>query len=201
MRTLTILLICTLGSTLLAEEDPTAGLTSRSAQKLAVGVENEAATLKGSDGLARRVDAETLELTLADGATARWQNEAKGDESVTYYYVGHLPEAHLFVLAIGFYEGSGWMVVDDRTARTAELYGPPLLSPGNQYLAAANIDLVAGFDANGIQIVRLTDEGPVVEYVLDGQDWGAGRCAMGNRRPPRFHQAHFAIDRFIRLRG
>lgn len=91
-----------------------------------------------------------------------------------YRYDRHLPEIGFHLVQIGRYEGGSWLLVDARTTGQTPILGPPAVSPGRTRFAAASVDLEAGYDPNGLQVWRLVDGAPRLEWGLDGGDsWGA----------------------------
>jgi hypothetical protein len=72
------------------------------------------------------------------------------------------------------YEGSEFLLVDAKTTNQTHLIGRPVLAPDGTRLAAASLDLVAGYNANGVQIWELLEQGPVLAWeVSGGMSWGA----------------------------
>lgn len=91
-----------------------------------------------------------------------------------YRYERHLPEIGFHLVEMGYYEGGGWLLVDARTTDQTEILGRPSVSPGRTRFAAASVDMEAGYDPNGIQVWRLGDGPPRLEWGIDGGDsWGA----------------------------
>ena len=101
-------------------------------------------------------------------------------ESATrvFRYERFVPEIGAHLVEIGHYEGGGWLLVDARTANQMHVLGRPVVSPGRTRFAAAGLDLVAGYDPNGVQVWRVTEHGPRLELGIEGGDqWGVSGLA------------------------
>lgn len=157
-----------------ATESPdTSGLTSVSARTVNETQEGEETALKAVGDRVRRIDEKTLELRLDDQKEPlQLINQRTLDQRADYYFDRYLPEQHLYILAVGLYEGSTWLLIDSRNGEQLAIYGDPILSPDGSRLVASNIDMVAMFDPNGLQVIRLTEKGPVEEFALNPEPWG-----------------------------
>ncbi len=133
----------------------------------------EAAAMAATGGRVSRTG-DSLVIRGAAAALVLEDDTTEGAGTRVYRYDRHLAEIGFHLVEIGLYEGGGWLLVDARTTDQTPILGPPAVSPGRTRFAAASVDLEAGYDPNGIQIWRLRDGAPTLEYGLDGGDsWGA----------------------------
>lgn len=134
----------------------------------------EAALMARSGGrVVRRGD--TLRVRTDDGHTVPLVNDrTEGGRYVTYRYHGRVEPLAASLLAVGFYEGGTYVLVSDATGDQTHLIGAPLVAPDGSRFAALGLDLVAGYDPNGVQVWRVTEHGPRLEWgVMGGESWGA----------------------------
>jgi hypothetical protein len=87
----------------------------------------------------------------------------------------------MHLVQIDRYKGRSWLLVSARTTDQTPVLGRPVASPGRTRFAAAGLDLVAGYDPNGLQVWRMTEHGPQLEWGIDGGDqWGVSGLAWAS---------------------
>ena len=77
------------------------------------------------------------------------------ENTIVYWYWGELPTAHQWVVAFGLWEGSGTLLVDQRTGAKKYVWGSPSVSPDGHHIFTASGDLGAGYNPNGVQLYRV----------------------------------------------
>ena len=77
------------------------------------------------------------------------------ENTVGYYYWGELPTAHQWVVYCLFWEGSGTLLVDQRTGAKKYVWGTPAVSPDGHHICTASGDLGAEYNPNGVQLYRV----------------------------------------------
>jgi hypothetical protein len=111
-------------------------------------------------------------VRTADGRTVALADD--GVRHVAHRYQGRVEPLRASLLRVQFFEGGAYVLVGDATGDETRLIGPPLVSPDGTRFAALSLDLVAGHNPNGVQMWRVTEHGPRLEWGLDGgQTWGA----------------------------
>jgi hypothetical protein len=137
----------------------------------------EAAAMAASGRVTRRGD--TLVIQGTNGARLALGNASVPEnERRVFRYTRFIPEIGMHLVEIGLYEGGAWLLVNARTTDQTHVLGRPVVSPGRTRFAAAGLDLVAGYDPNGVQVWRITEHGPQQEWGIDGGDqWGVSGLA------------------------
>lgn len=144
--------------------------------------------------VSRRGD--TLEIRLKNGTTAVFidERDGNGEEAASYRYRERLDPLGHFVIAEQWYEGGGYVLVDEETGQRQFVYGLPVISPDRTRLAVASLDLVAGYVPNLMQIFAAGPEGLALEWQLVAADaggtaaWGPAEVEWLDSRTVRFLQ-------------
>ena len=99
-------------------------------------------------------NSEEIVLTLLTGKKIEFKNESldTSDNFVQKDYLEYLPKIGFFVFRNNYYEGGDYSLVNDKSGKETNIGGYPKLSPDAKHLIAANQDLEAAFEFNGIQI-------------------------------------------------
>lgn len=101
-------------------------------------------------------------------------DRAEADRYVGYRYRGRVEPLASSLVSVHFYEGGSYVLVSDATGDQTHLIGPPLPAPDGSRFAALGLDLEAGYDPNGVQLWRVTEHGPRLEWgLMGGESWGA----------------------------
>ncbi len=86
-----------------------------------------------------------------------YQREINNVEEVRVHsYVGYEPAIRQHVVEIRYYEGRGFVLLDDRTAARNRVCGLPVVSPSGHRFACGDTDIAYG--SPGIEIWRVTPE-------------------------------------------
>jgi len=118
---------------------------------------SEKTCLEQLSGVAMR-QGETLHLTLQDGNSKAYVNQAEGCESasgdcIDYKLSGYFPRHGLILLQIGHYEGVEWMLVRLDGGEETKILAPPHYSPREKFLVSVCWSDGPSSCGNGIDIV------------------------------------------------
>lgn len=123
-----------------------------------------------------------LTLRLENGGSKEYRNDARGcennDECISYWLVAYHPEARVYSVAIGYYEGRGVELLGARTGNVLRLTGIPYFSAdGSRFVAIDNdeayggdYDLSVGSNTNGslsLDWQYKSNEGGPLEWRLE----------------------------------
>jgi len=115
----------------------------------------------------------TLTLKFTDGKSLELVNDLTDTENrVLYNCLDYHPEEGLFLIHAALYEGTDYFFVSEKTGRTIALGGMPIFSPDRSKVAAANVDIMAGYDFNGIRIFRIQNDELIQQLNLEPGEWG-----------------------------
>ena len=150
----------------------------------------EAAQLPTAERAVRRGD--TLLLATVTGDTIRLADEG-GDhpDLVRWSYQEHWRDRGWFVVHKQYYEGSGYVLIDDSTANRVAVPDRPIPAPGGRRFAVLSLDLVAGYSPNTVQMWRFPDERrrpPELENEFKPQRWGGIDGSWSDSLTLRFTQ-------------
>lgn len=109
-------------------------------------------------------DSSMLVLKKISGDTVQFRNHITEDDSYERYdFRCRLAHTPWLVLDISYYEGSGYLMFNQKTGEKKYVENIPVVSTAGNYAAAANCDVDAGFTENGITIFRLDTAGTLTE--------------------------------------
>ncbi|MAV90721.1 MAG: hypothetical protein CL676_04825 [Bdellovibrionaceae bacterium] len=128
----------------------------------------EAAQIRQFKDVVQRED-DHLILSLKDGKTLVKGNSSftdevdtspkdpehlteDADQVVQYFFLYYYKENGLYLIEVLYYEGTGFLLVQQDTGATYHLFSPPVFGPEKHQFATASMDLEAGYNPNGIQI-------------------------------------------------
>ncbi len=113
-------------------------------------------------------------ITLLDGSKVTFENKdlmmETGDHAYQYAY--YIPKMGYHVLRVFGYEWSGYILVNDKSGKKIDIFGYPKASPDFKHLVITNLDLIAGFEYNGVGLLGFTENG--LEKIFDQEllDYG-----------------------------
>lgn len=118
---------------------------------------------------------DALVIHTTEGGRVPLENRSgEGDSSLRYRYHRSIEPLRMHLVAVSFYEGGTYVLVDERSGNQTHVMAPPLLSPDGRRFAAASLDLEAGYGPNGLQVWSVTGLGPRLEWeITGGESWGA----------------------------
>ena len=111
-----------------------------------------------------------LTITLTTGKPIVFVDGEKGDtESKWYSYLDHLRAIRYHLIHEQHYEGDSFLLVHAGSGAQCHIEGVPVISPDRARFITASTDRAYGF--NGVQIWRVTQAGPVLEWSFDPGAW------------------------------
>lgn len=117
---------------------------------------------------------ENIILTLLDGSKSTFKNQelTMDTENYTYRYSYYIPQMGYHVLRAFSHEWSGYVLVNDKSGKKIDIFGYPKASPDFKHLVVTNLDLMAGFEYNGVGLWGFTENG--LEKIFDQEllDYG-----------------------------
>lgn len=126
--------------------------------------------------------ADTLYIKLANGKdTILRNNETDDDTYVSYQYVADYPEINCKGFFVGYYEASGFLLVNTQTGKGEHCWDAPVLSPDRNLLMVPSEDLVAAFNPNGLQLYRVNKNTVTLIGETELKNWAAGRMKWINQ--------------------
>lgn len=99
-------------------------------------------------------------------------DDSHTDSRVLYHCLDYFPDEGLFLVHGALYEGTDYFFVCEKTGKTISLGGMPFFSPDRTRVAASNVDIIAGYDFNGIRIFRINNDELKSELELAPGEWG-----------------------------
>ena len=113
--------------------------------------------------------------------------EKRGDEAsvVKYNFRDYSRDLGYFLLHRQYYEGDDYLLIQDTTGHQSELQDLPVVSPDKSRLVTASNGISGGYNANGIQIWRLTKDGAVLEQSFDVKGWAPSDPVWTNNQEIR----------------
>jgi hypothetical protein len=141
-----------------------------------------------TDGRIKR-QGEQLVLRPAQGATVTLTpvpspDGPEGNDNA-YYYWGSLPQAHQWVIDVATDEGSGVLLIDQRTGRRTSLLGAPSVSPDGRYLLSMCEDVISGGTPTNLSLYYCGNGAPKLLWSRDLTAWGP--------RAARWRDAHHVV--------
>jgi hypothetical protein len=134
------------------------------------------AIVAAAGAVERRGD--TLRITGTGKVTAVLIDDTTGGEDYhVLRYDGRIPGTPYHGVALSYFEGRGYLLVHERTAKQSRLDARPVASPAGGWLATASFDLEAGFDANAVEILRPVRDTVESAWRIDPVRWGPDSVA------------------------
>jgi hypothetical protein len=122
-----------------------------------------------------RPDSCTLCIITDPGDTLVFRDQRDTDyieDFAVYELLSFLPEQDCWVISKVCYEWAITLLVDGSDGSTTEAVSHPEPSPDGTRLLCANVDIMAGFLDNGIQVWRMDRDSLVLEFQDLSVPWG-----------------------------
>ncbi len=95
--------------------------------------------------------------------------------------VRYFPQIGYGLIAVQFYEGGTYYLLDLGTGRDEDIIAEPVISPDRKRIAVANVDLESRYTPNVLSVFRLQRSGLITEFIAKPDDWGPGNLRwIGN---------------------
>lgn len=125
----------------------------------------------GAPGVRR--DGRFLFLETHDGRELRFQDQAPGNWTPSYFYYDVVPALDAYVLRAQYYEGNSWLLVSRETGARTELSGLPVVSPGKSRFVTGSYDMVADYNPNEVVVWAIGEVGtPEEAWKTEPEEWG-----------------------------
>lgn len=100
------------------------------------------------------------------------QVEQSDDAMETFTFQHKYSKPDLYLVAVGYMEGSGYKLINQKTCHILDVSGIPIFSPNRQKALMVNADLMAGFDFNGLEMLMIENDSLVsVDVEKEIADW------------------------------
>lgn len=123
-----------------------------------------------------RVFADSLKIVfkLNNGTDSVLTNNTNEDDDgyKVYNYVNSCADMEYWLIFIGYYEGSEYLLVDKEDGRKIYIWGPPVVSPDKKCFITYSSDIEAGFTYNGIQLFEIINRKAVLKWQKEINTWG-----------------------------
>lgn len=96
-------------------------------------------------------------------------------EDTFYSFSDYFSSIGYYVVLVHSFESYNYALVNARTKKSFTLTGFPVLSPDNKRIAAASLDLEAGYMPNSFQIWKVDGDRLVMEYSIEPKEWGPSK--------------------------
>ncbi|MFP9112902.1 hypothetical protein ACLI1A_03100 [Flavobacterium sp. RHBU_3] len=100
------------------------------------------------DTLAFKTLSKTVKLVNNDK-----ENEGEAENYANYTYYGYLKNVGKFVVFGTYWEEYDYLLIDNKTGDIARVCGLPVVSPDGKKIVSGNVDLIATFTYNGIELL------------------------------------------------
>lgn len=127
---------------------------------------------KGIAGVSR--NGRDLVIKVGASQATVFQDVGRGESTrgARYSYVDYFPSIRSHVVYVQYYEGGDFLLVDKDSGRKVPIWSIPIPSPDSSRFMTATAAIAYG--SNGLQVWRMTPEGPVLEWSHEATGWGPG---------------------------
>lgn len=96
-------------------------------------------------------------------------------EDTFYSFVDYFQSIGYYVVLTHSFESYNYKLVNAKTKKSFSVNGLPVLSPDNKRIAAASLDLEAGYMPNSFQIWKVDGDRLAMEYSIEPKEWGPSK--------------------------
>lgn len=133
-----------------------------------------------------------LVISLANGKRKTYvdipDEKNHGVEGTWYNLVQYYPEIGYGLIAVQYYEGGTYYLVNMTNGKDKEIISSPEISPDRKRIAVANVDLESRYTPNILSVFELRPGGLVTEFLEKPDDWGPGNLRWVNNQEISFIQ-------------
>lgn len=133
-----------------------------------------------------------LLISLANGTKKTYidfpDEKNHGVEGKWYNLVQYYPEIGYGLIAVHYYEGGTYDLVNMTNGKDEEIISSPEISPDRKRIAVANVDLESRYTPNVLSVFELRPDGLVTEFLEKPVDWGPGNLRWENNQEISFIQ-------------
>ena len=127
----------------------------------------------------------TLVLKLKNGKTKVYVDvlSESYETAISYNFVDYLDSLNFYVLRMQYYEGCGFLLIDQKDGQEYPIGSFPILSPNGAAFVCTYSDVAAQYNLNSIQVWHMSDRKPVLAYEFNPEKWGPSDAVWdGNNR-------------------
>lgn len=130
--------------------------------------------LKTYSDLAIKTDGHKLSLKLKNGSTKNFEDVLSENYStaVSYSFVGYLEGLDYYVIRLQYYEGCGFMLIDQNDGKEYVVADLPNLSPDGKTFVCLHSDVAAQYNSNAIQVWHVLEGKLVLAFEVNPKQWG-----------------------------
>jgi hypothetical protein len=119
-----------------------------------------------------------LVIALANGEKKTYvdfpDEKNDGVEGKRYSFVQYYPEISYGLIAVQYYEGGTYYLVNLKNGKDKDIISSPVISPDRKRIAVSNVDLESQYTPNVLSVYSLRSNDLVTEFLERPADWGAG---------------------------
>jgi hypothetical protein len=123
-----------------------------------------------------------LTLFLSNGKTVKLKDFEKEGELTEYSFEGYLENFEYYLVRIQFYEGGGYLLINRKNGFQKYISGKPYLSPDKTKLMTINVDIEAGYDFNGIELLSFSGDSLKTDCVININNWGPDKMKWNSNK-------------------
>jgi len=128
-------------------------------------------------------DNDKLILKLDNGSEKILKNIVGDDnhkeEDVNYGFDKLYNDINAYGINFQLYEGSGYLLIDKKSGESISV-GSIVVSPNKERVLSYGLDLISGYNINGLKIIKLVDGNFIVEYDSGSEKWGSQNTKWTN---------------------
>jgi hypothetical protein len=116
-----------------------------------------------------------LSFTLTNGEKLKLRDVYQPDyaDVLIFSYVKSYEDILYWLYNVTYYEGSGMFLLDKDNGEKINLWGMPVFSPDKSHFVTNSIDIVAGYQPNGMQLFEIQDGKVSLVWKFEISDeWG-----------------------------
>lgn len=98
------------------------------------------------------------------------------DDYIDYQFIGYWDSLNYAVFESGIYEELVYFIYDINSKEKVFLWNVPSQSPFGKFIFTYSMDLVAGFQPNGIQLFYVDQNKLIKQFELEFDNWGPDSC-------------------------
>lgn len=114
------------------------------------------------------------------------------DDVIAYAVVKYFSDIHYALIAVAFWEGGTYYLLNMTTGTKIEIGGDAALSPDKRRIAVWLMDIDAGYSPNILAIYRISSRGPISEFLERPNDWGPADVSWRSSQAVEFTKNYWS---------
>ena len=136
----------------------------------------------------------SLQVKLLDGKVEHFDDKSNSDDVTAYAAVRYFSDINYALIAVAFWEGGTYYLLNMTTGTKTEIGGDAVLSPDKRRIAVWMNDIEAEYSPNVLAIYRISSGGLVAEFMENPKDWGPGNVSWSDNRAVRFTKNYWGAN-------